>query len=156
MCNFLFCCCLCDGFNTCPCDGNCTGVDPCLGGNCQFCDSCIICITCGLCSIPVPAPTLEQPKESEEQKPIQVPAIKTQFIQMPPYPQQQYLPCSTTEPMSSPPPLPPPIVTELISIQIPVTAPHGSMLSVQKSTGEMVVFQVPLGTCPGSIIQIQC
>jgi hypothetical protein len=44
---------------------------------------------------------------------------------------------------------------ELLSIKVPINVPQGATLSVQKSNGQTVLFQVPLGTIPGSVIQIQ-
>jgi hypothetical protein len=44
---------------------------------------------------------------------------------------------------------------ELLSVKVPINIAQGATLSVQKSNGESVIFQVPLGTVPGSVIQIQ-
>jgi hypothetical protein len=97
------------------------------------------CLTCGFV-------LTVYPREKPQVAPIPVQAIKSEFVLAPP---TQSMSPSGQMMMN------PQQTIELLSVKVPINIAQGATLSVQKSNGESVIFQVPLGTVPGSVIQIQ-
>jgi hypothetical protein len=145
----VFCCacCICDPCSFCCC----YGFFPTPEYPGQTCFSALIgCLTCG-------AILYTYEKEKPTQIPIPLNKIKSEFMsslqpQFIPNQQNggngyQQQPQIMTAPMMS--------TIEIISVQIPVQYPAGTTFSVQRNDGQIVIFQAPVGTIPGSIIQIQ-
>jgi hypothetical protein len=104
------------------------------------CSDSLVFLTCGFC--------IYSAVQAEEKPavPIPVQAIKSEFVLAPP---TQSMSPSGQMMMN------PQQTIELLSVKVPINIAQGATLSVQKSNGESVIFQVPLGTIPGSVIQIQ-